>query len=155
MPRLAARCEALTEVAADASAVAGNSAGARGVASALLRFEPKPASGGIGIAPQRVDHLLGRSGDWESDIGRLGLALALAAVGGMGLVAFAAGSQAARLNVLELPAVICTLTLGLAIACACALVGRLARRHVNRSAASAPRWVSAGQRGKRGTFRRA
>lgn len=60
--RLAERYAALAEVAADEAAV--GEAGQRPLASALLRFDSHP-SPAVGIAPERVDHLLGERTRWE------------------------------------------------------------------------------------------
>ena len=56
------RYAALAEVAADEAAV--RSAGAEPLASALLYFGEQPG-GAVGIAAERVDHLLGQPAKWR------------------------------------------------------------------------------------------
>jgi len=62
MRRLAQRYTALTELAADGAAVRAR--GAQSLASALLAFEAADPVV-VGIAPERVDHLLGDRPAWE------------------------------------------------------------------------------------------
>ena len=62
--RLAERYAALAELAADESAAQGRG-GRRALASALLAFDAHPSPAAVGIAPERVDHLLGHSPRWE------------------------------------------------------------------------------------------
>lgn len=56
--RLAGRYEALAELAADEAAVKAGS-GPQPLASALLAFDTHPSPAVVGIAPERVDSLLG------------------------------------------------------------------------------------------------
>jgi Zn-dependent protease with chaperone function len=64
--RLSDRYCAMAELAADAAAVRTTRGGGATLASALLRFSasshPRAA---VGIAPERVDHLLGRTPSWR------------------------------------------------------------------------------------------
>jgi hypothetical protein len=62
--RLPERYAALAELAADEVA-AGERGGRRALASALLAFDEHPGPVAVGIAPERVDHLLGRRPRWE------------------------------------------------------------------------------------------
>lgn len=62
--RLAERCAALAELAADEAAV-GQRGGRPALASALLAFDAHPSPAAVGIAPERVDHLLGQRARWE------------------------------------------------------------------------------------------
>jgi hypothetical protein len=62
--RLAERYAALAELAADEAAASGRG-GRRALASALLAFDAHPSPAAVGIAPERVEHLLGRSPTWE------------------------------------------------------------------------------------------
>lgn len=62
--RLPERYAALAELAAD-EAAAGASGGRRALASALLAFDAHPSPAAVGIAPERVAHLLGRRPRWE------------------------------------------------------------------------------------------
>lgn len=72
--RLADRYGALAELAADRAATRGR--GARALASALLIFEAvDPAV--VGIAPERVDSLLGERPRWELPVGLIVVAAAV------------------------------------------------------------------------------
>jgi beta-lactamase regulating signal transducer with metallopeptidase domain len=62
--RLSERCAALAELAADEAAVRARG-GRHALASALLAFDAQPTAAGVGIAPERVDHLLGERARWE------------------------------------------------------------------------------------------
>lgn len=62
--RLADRYAALAELAADEAAVR-RSGGRRPLAAALLAFEEAPNAAVVGIAPERVDHLLGQRPRWQ------------------------------------------------------------------------------------------
>lgn len=85
--RLTERYAALAEIAADeaASRVHGRPA----LASALLTFgEARTPATVVGVAPERVDHLLGRPARWELPLALLGLSLL--SVGGVVTAALAA-----------------------------------------------------------------
>lgn len=85
------RYAALAELAADEAAVAA-SGGPQPLASALLRFGQTSSPGVVvGIAPERVDHLLGERPSWELPVSLL--AGGLVTVGG--LVLLAAGTASA------------------------------------------------------------
>ncbi len=62
--RLGDRCAALAELDADSAAVR-TTGGPQALASALLAFESHPGPMAVGIAPERVDHLLGHRSGWE------------------------------------------------------------------------------------------
>lgn len=62
--RLSARYAALAELAADEAAVR-HSGKREPLAAALLAFEDAPSAAVVGIAPERVDHLLGERPRWE------------------------------------------------------------------------------------------
>jgi Zn-dependent protease with chaperone function len=88
LPRLAERFAALAEVAADEAALA-RTQDRRSLARALLTFgaHQQPA-GAVGIAPERVDLLMGRRPGLELPIGLLAtFGLAVIAVAGVVLVA--------------------------------------------------------------------
>jgi Zn-dependent protease with chaperone function len=70
MQRLARRYQALAELAADEAAVR-DLRSPRPLASALLRFEQPTAAAVVGIAPERVDHLLGERPRWELSLAML------------------------------------------------------------------------------------
>jgi hypothetical protein len=82
--RLADRYSALAELAADEAAVR-RSGTRRPLAAALLAFEEAPSASVVGIARERVDHLLGERARWQLPVALLvGGAVTLA-----GLVAVA------------------------------------------------------------------
>jgi peptidase M48-like protein len=71
--RLAARYEALAELAADEAAARETDAAT--LASALLAFGEDPARGVVvGVSPERVDHLLGERPRWRVPLAALSLA---------------------------------------------------------------------------------
>jgi Zn-dependent protease with chaperone function len=72
--RLAMRYAAQAELAADAAAVAA-SGGPRPLAAALLAFENHTPTSAVGIAPERVDHLLGTPARYELPTALLGAAV--------------------------------------------------------------------------------
>lgn len=77
--RLSERYRELAELAADEAAV--RRSGRRPLASALLRFGTSASPGVVvGIAPERVDHLLGSPPRWELPLTVLGISLLPAAV---------------------------------------------------------------------------
>jgi hypothetical protein len=92
--RLGSRYAALAELAADEAAVraAGDAAP---LASALLAFGDAPALGVVGIAPERVDHLMGDAPRWQLPVSLMLAGLLVAAALGalaIGLVMAAPGS---------------------------------------------------------------
>lgn len=64
LDRLSKRRAALAEVAADEAAVRASN-GPQALAGALLAFDDHPDPAVVGIAPERVDRLLGRGVRWE------------------------------------------------------------------------------------------
>ena len=80
MRRARRRYADLAEMAADAAAV--ERAGSPGaLAAAMLRFDQVAAPGSVGIAPERVDHLLGKRLRWELSASRFaGAVLAIAVI---------------------------------------------------------------------------
>jgi Zn-dependent protease with chaperone function len=72
---------ALAELAADDFAVESQAEGSRALASALLAFatwrQPKEA---VGIAPERVEHMMGRPPDWPLPVALAGTAVAISTV---------------------------------------------------------------------------
>lgn len=87
--RLHERYRAMAELAADEAAVGRTDAST--LASALLRFSPTGPSVAVGIAPERVDHLLGEPPRWDLPVLMLFGSLAVLGL----LVAFAAGATQA------------------------------------------------------------
>jgi hypothetical protein len=85
------RYAALAEIAADQAAVAA-SGDSQALASALLRFGETSSPGVVvGIAPERVDHLLGKRPSWELPLSLLAGGLVTVA----GLALLAAGTASA------------------------------------------------------------
>jgi Zn-dependent protease with chaperone function len=129
--RLAQRYAALAEVAADEAAVRATGS-PRPLAGALLAFEAHPSPAAVGIAPERVDHLLGQRARWE----RPTLLLAASAVMALALLALgirlATAPSHATVALPELAAQACMLAMAAAplMIGAAALLGglRLARR---------------------------
>jgi Zn-dependent protease with chaperone function len=68
--QLADRYAALAELAADEAAVR-RSRTRQPLAAALLAFEEAPSASVVGIAPERVDHLLGKRARWNLPIALL------------------------------------------------------------------------------------
>jgi Zn-dependent protease with chaperone function len=93
LARLADRYSALAELAADEAAV---SRGGRGpLAAALLAFDETPNAAVVGIAPERVDHLLGERPRWQLPTALLlGAALTVAGLVALVLQTAQATSQA-------------------------------------------------------------
>ena len=87
--RLAERYAALAEIAADDAAVRRSGDPAT-LASALLAFEGHPGPGAVGIAPERVDHLLGDRIGWRFPVTLL--SLAILTVAGLLVLAFGAAT---------------------------------------------------------------
>lgn len=96
--RLAERYGALAELAADGAAV--RSRGAQPLASALLSFE-RADRAVVGLAPERVDHLLGERTAWELPLALIAWSAAvLVAVGAVALRLAAADGAAFSLPLL-------------------------------------------------------
>lgn len=89
MRHVADRYGALAEMAADEAAVrrCGDRAA---LASAMLTFDERAPAGAVGIAPERVDHLLGQAPQWQ-----LSLSLLAAGVGTLAAVAVLGAATAA------------------------------------------------------------
>jgi hypothetical protein len=81
--RLPEHYVALAEMAADRAASA-RPGGRRALASALLAFDEHPSPATVGIAPERVAHLLGQRPRWE--LPALLLLSAVATIGALGAV---------------------------------------------------------------------
>lgn len=65
MRQLADRYAALAELAADRAAVRANAGDRRSLAAALLAFDASTSTAVVGIAPERVDSLLGDRPAWQ------------------------------------------------------------------------------------------
>ena len=71
LQRLADRYAELAELAADAAALRRHRGDPRPLAAALLAFDERASSTVVGIAPERVDHLLGERPRWELPVALL------------------------------------------------------------------------------------
>jgi Zn-dependent protease with chaperone function len=111
--RLAARYAALAELAADEAAVR-TTRDSHALASALLAFDALADPAVVGIAPERVDHLLGRQPRWELPMTLLaGAAVTVAGLAAVTLrLADATGHASIALP--ELLAATCMLAMALA-----------------------------------------
>lgn len=109
LPRLSARYAALAELAADEATV-HHTNDRRALASALLSFgESGSPAIVVGIAPERVDHLLGERPRWELPASLvLGSLVAIAALTALALTT-AAAVNGASLNLPMLIAETCTI----------------------------------------------
>ena len=129
--RLSERYAALAEIAAD-EAAASRPSGRAALASALLAFDAHPSPAAVGIAPERVDHLLGRRPCWD-----LPIVLVLGAAATIGLLvavtirmADATSQAAVGLPVLAAQACMLAVAAGPLVVGAIAMVGgrRVLRR---------------------------
>jgi hypothetical protein len=121
--RLPERYAALAELAADRAATAG--AGRRALASALLAFDEHPSPAAVGIAPERVEHLLGHRPRWElPTLLLLGALATIAALGAVTLrLAEATAHATVELPVLAAQACMLAMALGPVVLGAIALLG--------------------------------
>lgn len=110
MKRLSRRYGELAELAADEAAVRATGS-ATPLASALLKFGETPAHGVAGIAPERVDHLLGGGAPWRLPVRPMVVgALGAATLAAAGLTA-AAALGSASVSVPEVVARSCMLAM--------------------------------------------
>ena len=111
--RLADRCAALAEVAADEAAVRATGS-VQPLASVLLLVESHPEPTAVGIAPERVDHLLGRRARFDLPVlmllGSLALTGLLAAV----TVRVAQMTDHASVSIPQLAAELCMVAMAMA-----------------------------------------
>lgn len=132
--RLSDGYEAVAELAADASAVRARGGDPRPLAAALLAFQSDPGGGVVGVAPERVDQLLGEDTRWT-----LPLAVSLwslVALGALVIVALrtaAAGQDGAMLSLPLLASQACMLTMAI-LPLVCGASALLAGRRVVRGA---------------------
>ena len=99
--RLTERYCALAELSADEAAVHGLGGDPGPLASAMLAFDESADPAVVGIAPERVDHLLGRSPGWGLP-GML-LAVSAASIAAIALLAWQVGRGALITTSLNLP----------------------------------------------------
>jgi len=133
--RLPERYAALAELAADQAATAGRG-GRRALASALLAFDEHPSPAAVGIAPERVEHLLGQRPRWE--LPTLLLLGALATIGALLAVtvrlADATAHATVGLPLLAAQACMLAMALGPIVLGALALLGGRRFTHRRRAA---------------------
>lgn len=100
--RLRDRFVDVLELDADDAAVRARGGDPGALASAMLLFESDASpAGAVGIAPERVDHLLGRPASWRMPISLL--ALGSVTVGAMLVVTWATGQHALVRTTLAVP----------------------------------------------------
>jgi Zn-dependent protease with chaperone function len=132
MRQLADRYAALAELAADRAAVRANGGDRRSLAAALLAFDAATSTAVVGIAPERVDSLLGDRPAWQLPLALVASALVvLTAIAGVA-VRVAEASAHTALNLPLLLANACMLamaTVPLAVGAAALLGSRRALRH--------------------------
>jgi bla regulator protein blaR1 len=109
---------ALAELAADDFAVESQAGGSRALASAMLAFATtRQPTEAVGIAPERVEHLMGRPPEWPLPVGLVGAGAAISAVTIAAAVALTgAASVRASLALPFLSAKPCIAVLGLIVA---------------------------------------
>jgi len=113
MRHVADRYGALAEMAADEAAVrhCGDRAA---LASAMLTFDERAPAGTVGIAPERVDHLLGQPPRWQLSLSLLAAGIVtLAAVAALG-VATASAVPTGGISTAVLVAQICMFAMAVA-----------------------------------------
>ena len=89
------------ELHADRAAVRASAGGAGALASALLQFDESSAPGVAGISPERVDSLLGHTGDWRLPWRRI--SGSLGAVSSLGVVLWETTGTASAQATFNLP----------------------------------------------------
>jgi bla regulator protein blaR1 len=121
--QLADRYAALAELAADEAAVR-RSRTRQPLAAALLAFEEVPNASVVGIAPERVDHLLGKRARWELPVALLvGAGVTLAGLFALALrTAGATGEASVGMPVLLAQACMVGMTVMPVLAGAAALI---------------------------------
>jgi beta-lactamase regulating signal transducer with metallopeptidase domain len=113
MRHVADRYGALAEMAADEAAVrhCGDRAA---LASAMLTFDERAPAGAVGLAPERVDHLLGQPPQWQLSLSLLAAGIVtLAAVAVLG-AATASAVPAGGISIAVLVAQICMFAMAVA-----------------------------------------
>jgi len=98
MREIASRYAALAEVAADGAAVRANGGSRQSLAAALLAFESAASPAVVGIAPERVDSLLGDRPAWELPLALIASALVILTAVGVVAVRVAEASAHSQLN---------------------------------------------------------
>jgi len=131
--RLRTRYAEMAELAADEAAVRATRDPAP-LASALLAFEAGVGAGAVGIAPERVDRLLGERPRWNPPIASI--ASGVATITALVVVSFgllgALGSQRVELSLVSAQS--CTVVMIAALALLCAMLRRAHRRASRRRA---------------------
>jgi Zn-dependent protease with chaperone function len=125
--RLHDRYGDLAELTADAAALEAGNGSTESLASALLAFGTQDSDDVVGISPERVDSLLGRSRPWE--LPALLVLAAVAAIAALVVLVWRTSGAASAHATFNLPVVTsqpCILVLALlpALACAAAMTTR-------------------------------
>lgn len=98
--RLTERAAALAELDADAAAVRGSAGDRRPLAGALLAFDERSSSAVVGIAAERVDHLMGEPVRWHLPVAVM---LWTAALGALIVAVEVRAAQVDQVDMVSLP----------------------------------------------------
>jgi Zn-dependent protease with chaperone function len=112
LQRLADRYEALAELAADEAAIASTN-DRSSLAEALLAFDRSPSPAVVGIAPERVDHLMGQQPRWELPVAVLATTLIVLVASAAALLRVAEATSHMSVNIPLLAAQACMLLMAL------------------------------------------
>jgi len=129
--QLAHRYAALAELAAD-EAAERRTGDRLALASALMTFDAHPHPAAVGIAPERVDRLLGQSSSWQLPVFLLVVAAATLLVVGAATIRLLQATDAANVTVPALLAQLCMVSMAvvpLLLGGAGVLTGRRLLRH--------------------------
>jgi hypothetical protein len=135
--RLAQRYEELAEVAADEAALRTSGDDGGSLAGALLAFDARAPAASVGVAAERVDHLMGDAPRWRVPLAVL--AGGLLTIAGIAAIA-ARAAQAGAQGTLSLPlfaAELCMIAMALVPPAVGASLLLLSRRALDRRAGSA------------------
>ena len=113
MRHVADRYCALAEIAADEAAVRHCGDGA-GLASAMLTFDERAPAGSVGIAPERVDHLLGQPPQWQLSLSLLAAGIVTLAALSVLAAVTASAAPAGGISIAVLVAQVCMLVMAVA-----------------------------------------
>lgn len=111
MRQIASRYAELAEVAADAAAVRASGGSGRSVAAALLAFDSTASPAVVGVAPERVDNLLGDTPAWELPLALIACALVISTAVGVVALRVAEASAQSELSLPLLLANACMLVM--------------------------------------------
>jgi Zn-dependent protease with chaperone function len=132
--RVIARQQSLAEIGADEAAVASAGGDRVALASAMLNFSEASGADAAGLAPERIDYLVGETGRWRLPLALLlGIAFCLAVVVALAILAAETASGSASLALPLVSSAPCVVMLAL-IPAAAASAGVLHARGCSRSA---------------------